>query len=90
MVNIVYSASNPVIAKVCGCEINCKQKITYALSLDPHFLSTDKKDILRSQIEACKMLLKYSQNESEMAAAEIEITLLEKALSCFPEVEQIS
>ncbi|MGA7897392.1 MAG: hypothetical protein WA395_01065 [Nitrososphaeraceae archaeon] len=48
-----------MVAKTAGYAERSKRKITYALIYSYHSLCLDKKDIIRSELMAYEMLLKY-------------------------------
>ena len=52
-----------MVAKTAGYAERSKRKITYALIYSYHSLCLDKKDIIRSELMAYEMLLKYMTEE---------------------------
>jgi len=81
--NIVYPESTAVVAKTCGCNVD-RQKVTYAFADEFHNICMDRKEIFRSEIEACERLLKYAKSDSERAVVEKEITELRIVLDLMP------
>jgi hypothetical protein len=62
-----------------------KRKITYALIDSYHSLCLDKKDIIRSELEACERLLKYTiEDQSDRSIVEREIAELKMTLDLLP------
>jgi hypothetical protein len=62
-----------------------KRKITYALIDSYHSLCLDKKDIIRSELEACEGLLKYTtEDQSDRSMVEREIAELKMTLDLLP------
>ncbi len=78
--NIAYSLSDFVTAKICGCREMNEQKVTYAFSEELDGLCRDKKDIFQSEIEACERLLRYATSEFERKIVEREVLELKMAL----------
>ncbi len=54
-----------MVAKTAGYAERSKRKITYALIYSYHSLCLDKKDIIRSELMAYEMLLKYMTEEND-------------------------
>ncbi|HEX5186743.1 MAG TPA: hypothetical protein VFV86_07615 [Nitrososphaeraceae archaeon] len=61
-------------AKICGCVGN--KRVVYVFSEPVHSLCIDRKQLLLSQIQACRNLLKYTTDKIEMLIVEKEIDLL--------------
>lgn len=77
--NIVISeVSSNIIAKISS--HNNNRKVTYAFVDAYHNICIDKKDILSSQLEACKRLLEHSRDEADKKAIEKEISELKMTL----------
>jgi hypothetical protein len=78
--NIVISeVSSNIMAKICG-HNNRNRKVTYTFVDAYHNICIDKKDILSSQLEACKRLLEYSKDEADKKAIKKEISELKMTL----------
>jgi hypothetical protein len=58
-------------AKICGCSNN--KKIVYGFTEPVHSLCFDKKQLVLSQIQACKNLLKQNIDTLELHLVEMEI-----------------
>jgi hypothetical protein len=58
-------------AKICGCSNN--KKIVYGFTEPVHSLCFDKKQLVLSQIQACKNLLKQTIDTLELHLVEMEI-----------------
>lgn len=67
--------STLVIAKICGCKESNK-KIIYSFVDQYHSLCLDKRDILASQLEACKNLLVATPDNEDKQIIENEISEL--------------
>ncbi len=77
--NIVISeVSSNIIAKISS--HNNNRKVTYSFVDAYHNICIDKKDILSSQLEACKRLLEHSRDEADKKAIEKEISELKMTL----------
>jgi hypothetical protein len=72
-----------IIAKTCGCKKN-NRKVTYSFVDTYHNLCKDKKDIIMSEIQACKTLKDYTRDELDMKAIETEISELRMTLDLLP------
>lgn len=70
------------IAKTCGCKDS--KKIAYSFTDQYHTLCLGKKDIILAEIDACELLLKYAQDDSDRSAVEKEIAELRMALDLMP------
>jgi hypothetical protein len=57
-----------------------KKKLTYSFIDAYHSLCLDKKDIISAETEACERLLKYTEDETDRKAIEIEIAELKMTL----------
>jgi hypothetical protein len=78
--NIVISeVSSNIMAKICS-HNNRNRKVTYTFVDAYHNICIDKKDILSSQLEACKRLLEYSKDEADKKAIKKEISELKMTL----------
>jgi hypothetical protein len=76
--NIFISESQLICeAKICGC-INNK-KVVYSFSEPVHSSFLDKKQLILSQIQACRNLLKYTNDKLELHMVEKEIDELNLA-----------
>jgi hypothetical protein len=51
-------------AKICGCSNN--KKVVYSFSEPVHGLCMDRKQLILSQIQACRNLLKYTKEKPEL------------------------
>jgi hypothetical protein len=58
-------------AKICGCNNN--KRVVYSFSEPVHGLCIDRKQLILSQIQACRNLLKYTTDKSELLLVEKEI-----------------
>jgi hypothetical protein len=74
-----------VIARTCNYKEknNMRSKVTYRLIDSYHSLCLDKKDIIRSELEACDRLLKHTSNKTDQKTVETEIAELKTALDLF-------
>ena len=61
-------------AKICGCNDN--KRVVYVFSEPVHSLCIDRKQLLLSQIQACRNLLKYTTDKIELLIVEKEIDIL--------------
>ena len=61
-------------AKICGCIDN--KRVVYVFSEPVHSLCIDRKQLLLSQIQACRNLLKYTTDKIELLIVEKEIDIL--------------
>ncbi len=70
--NISISESQLICeAKICGCFNN--KRIVYGFSEPVHSLCIDRKQLLLSQIQACRNLLNYTTDKLEQLVVEKEI-----------------
>ena len=72
-----------VRAKTCShCNDGNKENntITYSFIDGYHSLCLDKKDIISAETEACERLLKYTVDETDRKAVEMEISELKMAI----------
>ncbi|HKO64704.1 MAG TPA: hypothetical protein VJU13_05840 [Candidatus Nitrosocosmicus sp.] len=58
-------------AKICGCSSN--KRVVYSFSEPVHGLCIDRKQLIFTQIQACRNLLRYTTEESELFMVEKEI-----------------
>ena len=58
-------------AKICGC-ID-KRRIVYSFNEPAHNMCIDRKQLILSQIQACKTLLKHTRDKLELCMVEKEI-----------------
>ena len=72
-----------MIAETCGCKEK-HRKVTYTFVDTYHNLCKDKKDIIISEIQACKKLRNYSKDELELKAIETELVELRITLDLLP------
>jgi hypothetical protein len=56
------------------------KKVTYSFIDGYHSLCLDKKDIISAETEACERLLKYTVDETDRKAVEMEIAELKMAI----------
>ena len=78
--NIAHTEEDyEMVAKTCGCK-NTKRKVTYSFVDSYHSLCMDKKEIILSEIQACKILLNYLRDENDTITVENEIAELKLAL----------
>jgi hypothetical protein len=71
-INIYLYEPMPVCeAKICGCSNN--KKIVYGFTEPVHSLCFDKNQLVLSQIQACKNLLKQTIDTLELHLVEMEI-----------------
>ncbi|MDQ2685266.1 MAG: hypothetical protein M3Y25_05420 [Thermoproteota archaeon] len=71
-INISLSEPIPICeAKICGCSNN--KKIVHGFIEPVHSLYFDKKQLILSQIHACKNLLKQTPDKRELCMVEKEI-----------------
>lgn len=61
-------------AKICGCIDN--KMVVYVFSEPVHSLCIDRKQLLLSQIQACRNLLKCTTDKIELLLVEKEIDIL--------------
>ena len=61
-------------AKICGCSNN--KRVVYSFSEPVHGLCIDRKQLILSQIQACKNLLKSTTEKPELLLVEKEINEL--------------
>ena len=80
--NIIETES-PLIVIARTCNYKEKNKVTYRLIDSYHSLCLDKKDIIRSELEACDRLLKHTSNKTDQKTVETEIAELKMALDLF-------
>ncbi|MDN5845439.1 MAG: hypothetical protein L0H53_04100 [Candidatus Nitrosocosmicus sp.] len=70
--NISVSESQLICeAKICGCLDN--KRVVYGFFEPVHSLCIDKKQLILSQIQACRNLLKYTTDKLELRMVEKEI-----------------
>lgn len=82
--NIANSeAPSEMMAKTCGCT-QTGRKVTYSFVDAYHSLCKDKKDIIISEIQACKRLRNYTKDELDIKAIESEIAELKMTLDLLP------
>jgi len=86
IMNIIETES-PLIVIVRTCNYkeknNMGSKVTYRLIDSYHSLCLDKKDIIRSELEACDRLLKHTSNKTYQKTVETEIAELKMAFDLF-------
>ena len=75
----ISEISSNIMAKICS-HNNRNRKVTYTFVDAYHNICIGKKDILISQLEACKRLFEYSRDEVDKKAIEKEISELEMTL----------
>lgn len=68
-------------ARTCG---DKRKRVAYKIMDASHSLCSDKKDILLAEIDACEILLRRCDEESERSAVEKEISQLKLALDLMP------
>ncbi len=68
-------------ARTCG---DKNKRVAYKITDASHSLCSDKKDILLAEIEACEVLLKRCNDESDRSAVENELSQLKLALDLMP------
>lgn len=72
-----------IIAKTCGFKEN-RRKVTYSFVDKYHNLCKDKKDIIRSEIQACERLRNYTRDELDVNAIETEIAQIKMTFDLLP------
>ena len=65
-----------ISARTCGCKEKDGKMIAYSLIDSYHGLCLDKKDIITSELEACKMLLMQSTDDTDRSTIEKEMAQL--------------
>jgi len=68
-------------ARTCG---DKNKRVAYKITDASHSLCSDKKDILLAEIEACEILLRGCNDESDRSAVENELSQLKLALDLMP------
>ena len=63
-------------AKICGCIDN--KRVVYGFSEPVHSLCIDRKQLILSQIQACRNLLRFTTDKLELVIVENEINELSK------------
>ena len=72
-----------LVAKTCGCK-GAGNKITYSFIDTYPSLCVDKRDIISSELEACKSLLERTMDQKDRKSSENEIAELKMALDLMP------
>jgi hypothetical protein len=65
-----------ISARTCSCKDENGKKIAYAFVDSYHGLCLDKMEIIKSELEACLTLLKYSSNDMDLLSIVKEIAQL--------------
>ena len=67
----IFESQSICEAKICGC-VN-KRRIVYSFNEPAHSMCIDRKQLILSQIQACKILLKHTVDKLELCMIEKEI-----------------
>jgi hypothetical protein len=68
-----------ILARTCGCKER-RRKVTYSFIDSYHSLCLDKRDIILTELDACRKLLGYAVDETEKKTTETEILELQLAI----------